>query len=186
MSPQPTNGPTAARGVRRYFVWSPALDPEARAAAFVRQGGGAFRLPPGAVAEALDVDLVYSHPSTRWGGRVAGLLPRPGASVFGLLFEVPEADFRAVEEAEGVPSGEAVAKELQVRSEGRTVTATAFTPRPEGATREGPVSQRYADALARGAEKAGLPGTYVTKLQAEAMLLERVQSFGERMGLVSP
>jgi len=186
MTFQAPGSESPAFGIRRYFIWSPALAPAVGPGLFTRQGGRLVRFPPGTVGEALDVELLYRHASPTWGGRVAGLFAQPGASVFGLLVAVPEADFGEVEEAEGVPFGAAVAREVHVRIEGQTVTATAFTPPPEQATRAGPVSQGYAKALAYGAEQAGLPSPYVTRLQAEAMVLERVQGFGERRLQVSP
>lgn len=184
MTSTPDKAAPGPRGATRlYFAWSPVLDPAERAAWMKRHGHDSFHLPEGVVAELSDMDLVYRHPSARWGGRVAALARKPGVSVVGLLLEVPVADWPILQHAEGVKSGKCLEMEVEVNAGGRKVKATTFSPRPELATREGLVSQRYADALARAARQARLPEAYVTKLEAEAMILQRVQSTGERLGL---
>lgn len=161
-----------------YFGYSPLLSPQAQAEA-------ALRLPEGEVAEAVDVDLIFDRPSRAWGGRVAGLVHRPGQSVQGRLFAVPLEHWELLQRAEGLSAGECMERRVQVRTaEGRRVEAVAFTTHPQHASQQGPVSERYAQALARTAEAAGLPSRWVQRLQAEALLLERVQGFGRRMGLI--
>jgi hypothetical protein len=177
---------SALTKARPYFAWSVVLDAAERSAALGRAGQGAFRLPAGTVAEARDLDLAYTHSSERWGGRVAALVEKPGASVFGLLLEVPASDWPILQALEDAKSGEYVEVEVEVRSGGKVTKATAFTPSVERVAPMGQVSQRFADALARGAREAGLPAAYVTKLEAEAMVLQRVQAFGQRMGLEQP
>jgi hypothetical protein len=45
------------------------------------------------------------------------------------------------------------------------------------------VSEDYANALARGAEAAGLPREYWEKLKAEAAILAKVQAVGRELNL---
>jgi gamma-glutamylcyclotransferase len=153
---------------RRYFAYATVLDRVAFDAWRVEHGYGNFRLPEGQVAQALDVDLVYDFPSRWWGGRVAGLADRPGASVFGRVFEVAGADWPVVEHKEGAITGMCVERPVTVLVGGERLEAIAFTTRPERASLDGPVSPRYVEALIRGAESAGLPAEYLARLRREA------------------
>ena len=149
---------------RRYFAYSTVLDRVAFEAWRSEHGYGAFSLPEGVVAEALDVDLVYDFPSRWWGGRVAGLGDRPGASVFGRLFSVAGVDWPIVEHKEGAITGMCVERPVVVLAGGERLEATAFTTRPERASLDGPVSARFVEALVRGARAARLPADYVARL----------------------
>ena len=149
---------------RRYFAYSTVLDRVAFEAWRAEHGYGSFRLPEGVVGEALDVDLVYDFPSRWWGGRVAGLDDRPGASVFGRLLVIPGVDWPIVQHKEGAITGMCVERPVQVLAGGERLEATAFTTRPERASLDGPVSARFVEALVRGAEAAGLPAEYVARL----------------------
>jgi gamma-glutamylcyclotransferase len=149
---------------RRYFAYSTVLDRLAFEAWRTEHGYGAFDLPEGLLAEALDVDLVYDFPSRWWGGRVAGLADRPGASVFGRLFTVAGVDWPIVQHKEGAITGMCVERPVQVLAGGERLEATAFATNPGRASLEGPVSARFVEALVRGARAAGLPGEYVERL----------------------
>ena len=153
-----------AAAPRRYFAYSTVLDRIAFEAWRAEHGYGAFDLPEGAVAEALDVDLVYDFPSRWWGGRVAGLAERPGTTVFGRLFTVAGVDWPIVQHKEGAITGMCVERAVWVLAGGERLEATAFTTRPERASLEGPVSPRFVEALVRGARAAGLPQAYVERL----------------------
>jgi gamma-glutamylcyclotransferase len=149
---------------RRYFAYSTVLDRVAFEAWRTEHGYGSFALAGGVVAEARDVDLVYDFPSRWWGGRVAGLVDRPGASVFGLLFTVAGPDWPVVQHKEGGITGMSVERPVRVLAGGEQVEATAFTTNPGRASLDGPVSPRFVEALVRGARAAGLPGPYVEGL----------------------
>lgn len=157
----------AAAGPKRlYFGYSTVLDRAAFEEWREQHGYSFFELPAGQLAEALDVELVFDFPSRFWGGRVAGLGDAPGQSVFGRLFEVSSEDWPIVEHKEGAVSGMCVARPVTVRVEGRELTATAFTTRPERASHDGPVSRGFVEALVRGARSAGLPAAYLARLEA--------------------
>jgi gamma-glutamylcyclotransferase len=49
---------------------------------------------------------------------------------------------------------------------GETVEATAFTTNPVRKSLDGPVSQRFVEALVRGARSAGLESAWVDSLKA--------------------
>jgi len=153
---------------RLYFAYSTVLDRAAFDEWRSQHNYSFFNLPEGKVAEAIDVDLVYDFLSRWWGGRVAGLVERPGASVFGRLIEIPGKDWPIIQHKEGAVTGMCIEREVTVRVEGREVKATAFTTRPERSTGEGPVSARFVEALLRGAEAAGLPDLYVQRIRARS------------------
>jgi hypothetical protein len=149
---------------RLYFAYSTVLDRIAFEAWRTEHGYGSFDLPEGAIAEVPDVDLVYDFPSRWWGGRVAGLADRPGASVFGRLFTVAGVDWPIVQHKEGAITGMCVERPVWVLAGGARREATAFTTNPARASLEGPVSARFVEALVRGAQAAGLPGAYLERL----------------------
>ncbi|MGQ0507493.1 MAG: gamma-glutamylcyclotransferase [Myxococcaceae bacterium] len=151
---------------RRYFAYSTILDRAAFEEWRSQHAYEFFNLPEGEVAEALDVELVYDFQSRWWGGRVAGLADKKGSSVFGRLFEIAGVDWPVIQHKEGVVTGMCVEREVKLRVGSKELTATAFTTNPVRATLEGPISPRFIDALARGAEAAGLPKDYVAQLRS--------------------
>jgi len=151
---------------RLYFAYSTILDRAAFDEWRAEHGYAFFQLPPGKLAEALNVDLVFDFSSRWWGGRVAGLSDRQGSSVHGILFEIRGVDWPIVAHKEGAVTGMCVEREVTVRAGGETVKATAFTTHPDRATLEGPVSARFLEALARGGQSAGLPPAYLDRIRA--------------------
>lgn len=157
---------TSAGGpARRYFAYSTILDRAAFDQWKLEHAYEFFQLPQGKQAEALDVGLVYDFPSRWWNGRVAGLEDRPGATVYGVLFEIAPKDWPIVQHKEGAVTGMCVEREVKVRAGGEELTATAFVTNPQRRSLDGPVSQRFVEALERGARSAGLPETYVKTLR---------------------
>lgn len=156
----------AAEGPPRlYFAYSTILDP----AAFVewrhQHGYDFFSLPPGERVEALDLALVYDFPSRWWGGRVAGLEDRPGATVHGVVFSIAPVDWPLVQHKEGFVTHMCVERPVRVRGSSGEREATAFTTAPQRRSSDGPVSPRFVEALVRGAEAAGLPQGWVASLR---------------------
>ena len=133
-------------------------------------------VPEGEVAEALDVELVHDVLAPEWEGRVARLVESPGRSVTGRLRAVPAPlwpQVAALEERLALATHE---RPLRVRTaSGALVSARAFTPPAPARPAVGPVSESFLVALARAAESAKLPADYVTRLQAEAQLVQTVQ-----------
>jgi hypothetical protein len=158
----------AGAGTRLYFAYSTVLDRPAFDEWRAQHSYQWFDLPAGTLAEARDVGLVYDFPSRWWGGRVAGLADRPGASVHGVLFEIAEKDWPIVQHKEGGVTGMCVERPVTVRAGGRELEATAFTTNPARARTEGPVSEQFVEALERGAKSAGLPAAWVAGLRAGA------------------
>jgi len=169
---------------RQYFAYSVLLDPETFALRMKEGGHATFRLPEGKVGEAQDVDIVFNFHSSKWGGRIASLVAMPGHSVFGKVLTLKDSDWAIVREAEGgAKSGAFVELAVQVKVDGKVISATALGAAPGRATTAGPVSESYANALARGAESAGLPKAYWEKLKAEAATLAKVQAVGRELHL---
>jgi hypothetical protein len=158
----------AGQGTRLYFAYSTILDRQAFLEWRSQHGYDFFDLPEGRLAEAVDVDLVYDFPSRWWGGRVAGLQDQPGASIHGRLFEIAEKDWPVIQHKEGAVTGMCVERGVRVRADGEELEAIAFTTNPRRASADGPISERFVDALVRGARSAGLPSEYVDRLGATA------------------
>ncbi|HWE30421.1 MAG TPA: gamma-glutamylcyclotransferase family protein, partial [Polyangia bacterium] len=90
---------------RLYFAYSTILDALAFDEWRTQHGYADFRLPEGRLAAAVDVDLVYDFPSRWWGGRVAGLVDKPGARIYGRVYEISGADWPILEHKEGAVTG---------------------------------------------------------------------------------
>ncbi len=154
---------------RSYFAYSTILDRAAFEEWRQQHGYDFFELPPGQPAEGIDLALEYDFPSRWWGGRVAGLVDRPRSSVHGLLFRIPGKDWPIIQHKEGVVTQMCVERPVRVRMGGQEVEATAFTTAANRRSTEGPVSARFVEALARGAEAAGLPPSWVASLRTPAI-----------------
>lgn len=154
---------------RLYFAYSGVLDRNAFEVWRDEHSYHFFQLPEGQVAEAKDMDLIFDFPSRWWGGRVAGLTPKTGTSVFGRLFEIPVVDWPVVQHKEGVVTGMSIEKHLIVNVNGTEFEATAFITSPSRASLEGPISERYIEALINGATQSGLPQAYIDKLKTKAV-----------------
>ena len=156
-------------GNKLYFAYSGVLDREAFEAWRQEHSYEFFHLPEGQVAEALNLDLIFDFPSRWWGGRVAGLTPQKGTSIFGKLFEIEAKNWPVVQHKEGVITGMSVETPVQVKVDGKILTAIAFTTTPSRASLEGQISPRYIEALVRGAQSSGLPASYVQYLKEKAL-----------------
>jgi hypothetical protein len=155
-------------GSRLYFAYSGVLDREAFEIWLEEHSYQFFTLPEGQVAEAKGVDLIFDFPSRWWGGRVAGLVEKEGSSVFGRLFEIPAKEWPIVQHKEGVVTGMSVETALRVSVNGQEYEATAFVTSPNRRSLDGPVSERYVEALVRGAQASGLPAGYIASLPGKA------------------
>lgn len=151
---------------RLYFGYSTILDRPAFEEWRSHHSYEFFQLPEGQVAEALDVELVFDCPSRWWGGRVAGLADKPGASVYGRVFEIAGNDWPIVQHKEGAVTGLTTEKEITVRIGDQRAKATAFVTSQGRRSEQGPVSPAFLEALVRGAKASELPAAYVQKLEA--------------------
>ena len=103
------------------------------------------------------------------GGRVAGLVEKQSSSVFGRLFEISAKDWPVVQHKEGVITGMSIELKVNVTIDNKVVEAIAFTTTPTRASTIGPISERFIDALIRGATHSGLPKKYIDTLKSKAI-----------------
>ncbi|MGZ3745496.1 MAG: gamma-glutamylcyclotransferase [Pseudobdellovibrionaceae bacterium] len=155
-------------GTRLYFAYSGVLDRKAFEEWKREHSYQFFNLPEGQVAAAKDYDLIFDFPSRWWGGRVAGLCEKKNAVVYGRVFEIPLVDWPVVQHKEGVVTGMSMEIIIKVEMEGREVEASAFVTSPQRASTQGPVSERYIEALIDGATQSGLPANYIESLRLKA------------------
>lgn len=159
---------SAQGGTRLYFGYSTVLDAEAFKTWRDQHGYDFFSLPEGKLGEALDTALVFDFPSRFWGGRVAGLATRPGATVWGRVYEISAKDWPIVQHKEGAVTGMSVELLVQVRVGDQTVSATAFATNPARVSSDGPKSAQFVEALLRGARTAALPEPWLATLESVA------------------
>lgn len=155
-------------GTKLYFAYSGVLDRNAFEEWKEAHSYQFFSLPKGQVAAARDYDLIFDFPSRWWGGRVAGLCQKKEAVVYGRLFEIPAVNWPVVQHKEGVITGMSIEVTIKVEVDGKEVEAIAFTTSPQRASTEGPLSERYLEALIDGARQAGLPASYIESLRLKA------------------
>jgi len=156
-------------GTKLYFAYSGVLDREAFEMWVEEHSYQFFKLPEGQIAEAKGVDLIFDFPSRWWGGRVAGLVDQAGASVFGRLFEIPSKEWPIIQHKEGVVTGMSVERSIRVHVGDQEVEAIAFVTAPQRRSLEGGISERYLNALIRGAKASGLPESYIRSITSKAL-----------------
>lgn len=156
------------KGTRLYFAYSGVLDRNAFEQWKDEHSYQFFDLPEGQVAALKDYDLVFDFPSRWWGGRVAGLSAHQGSEVYGRLFEIPAVNWPVVQHKEGVVTGMSVEIAVKVVVDGKEYEATAFVTNPQRASLDGPVSDRYVEALVDGATQSGLPAHYIQSIRTKA------------------
>lgn len=159
----------------RYFAYGSTLDAESFAAWAREHGYPGLALADGIPAVLDDHELVLNVPSRYWMGAVGTIEPRSGASVYGVLFELPDEDADKIRHREGVATGLFHEIEVEVRlwapDADATTTlqlarASAFRA-AEGRSAPGaPVpSSRWLDAVVNGARQHGLPDLWIAELR---------------------
>ena len=157
-----------------YFAYGSNLDP----------GQMGSRCPGHRVvglASLADHRLVFPRYSNSWGGGTASVQLAHGETVWGILYELTEAHLAALDEHEGfqeagsqhnVHDREQMSVELVRPDDGsfpRRVLAAIYVARPSNPS---PPSQRYLEAVLRGAEHHRLPDEYVEKLRLQEVAPE--------------
>ncbi len=125
------------------------------------------------LAELRDHRLVFPLFSQHWGGGVASVQHTHGQSVWGILYEVNDADQKVLDGWEGfrgpgdqhnVYDRDTLVVELTRADDGsfpRRVRAALYVARPQNPS---PPTRRYLDAILRGAKHHHLPDEYVARL----------------------
>lgn len=159
----------------RYFAYGSALD-RTHVAEWAREHGyHGFSLVDGQPAAVDDHELALTVPSRYWMGAVGTLIPRPGATTYGVLFELPEADAEKVRHKEGATTGlyREIAIEVRLWAPGaeddvtmQLLEAHAFVAAEGRAVPDPPPpSERWLEAVIAGAEAHGLPAPWIAELK---------------------
>jgi gamma-glutamylcyclotransferase len=115
-----------------------------------------------AVAKLADFKLAFTRHSPKRGCGVADVVPAPGKSVWGVVFDMSEADLAALDRHEGVHANPPayVRKNVQVRASDSqlvdAITYEVFTKAPN----EYSPNAEYLGLITAGARKWGLPQDY--------------------------
>ena len=151
-----------------YFAYGSNLDPEQ-----MRSRCPSHRVV--GLAALRDHRLVFPLYSQRWGGGVASVQLAHGSTVWGLVYDLTDADLAVLDGYEGfrgpgdqhnLYDRDAMKVELTRADDDsfpRTVRAAIYVARPSNPS---PPSRRYLDAILRGAQSHRLPEEYVTKIAA--------------------
>lgn len=119
---------------------------------------------PCGVARLHDHELAFTGYSARWGSAVATVVPAPGASVRGLVYELNAEDLAALDDFEGHPHVYArVARPVTLRSGVSRVVevytrAVELRGRPEGA---------YLEVMARAYRELGFDAEVLRRAAEE-------------------
>ena len=155
-----------------YFAYGSNLDPEQMQA----------RCPGHSVvglAELRDHRLTFPLTSHDWGGGVSSVGVAHGASVWGVVYDLSEANLTALDGYEhfvgpgdqhNLYDRESASVQLVRADDGsfpRRLRVWIYIARPANPS---PPSRRYLDAVLKGARHHRLPEEYVAKLAATAVL----------------
>jgi gamma-glutamylcyclotransferase (GGCT)/AIG2-like uncharacterized protein YtfP len=113
-------------------------------------------------AALADHRLEFTHYSTRWQGGAADVVPAPGSTVWGVVYEMGPGDFAKLDHFE---SGyDRIELEVDAPGLGR-LRVTSYTVRDKGAFPPHPV---YLEKMLRWGARWRLPGVYLAELVRRA------------------
>jgi gamma-glutamylcyclotransferase (GGCT)/AIG2-like uncharacterized protein YtfP len=139
-----------------YFAYGSNMDPEQ-----MRE-----RAPGGRSLGAARLDgwtLTFTADVPGHGGGVPHIELAPGDAVWGVLWDLTQADVDALDEYEGVAVGAYVRETATVVHHDAHVEALVYVAVPRGYKAP---SRGFVAGLVRGAEAHGLPAEYVERLRA--------------------
>jgi hypothetical protein len=148
-----------------YFAYGSNMDP---AQMRERCAGSRAR----AIGFLADYRLAFPRWSPRRGHAVASIEARPGASVWGVLYDMTADDWTSLHPYEGhISEGHADNRydliRVEVVCEATPVTARSYIAMPDRSRRDpGLTSVRYMRQLIDGATAHGLPADYIAILRA--------------------
>jgi gamma-glutamylcyclotransferase (GGCT)/AIG2-like uncharacterized protein YtfP len=108
--------------------------------------------------------LAFTRRSVRTGTGVADVLADPGSEVWGVLYELADADLDALDEKEGAGWAYARAQVRVYGEDGSPHDALAYVV-IEKAPEEVPPSAAYAEGLIAAGRERGLPQEYLAGLR---------------------
>jgi len=115
--------------------------------------------------------LEFRRRSQRWGAGAADVVQRPGATVWGVLWQLDEAAWEALDAKEFVAHGGYRRRPVTVLAAAGPVGAVTYEV-VDKVDPELPPSPAYLDLLLVAAASAGLPEDYVRELRAHGVELE--------------
>ena len=114
-------------------------------------------------AELADHRIAFLRRSIRWQAGAADIIPAPGQSVWGVLWELP---FGPGELDAKEAAGDAYRRRpVTVRRGGSTVTAMAYEV-IDKERREVPPRREYLELMLAGAREHGLPETWLSRIES--------------------
>jgi len=117
------------------------------------------------IATLHDYLLSFRYPSTSWpGGGACDIISRKGSLVWGVLFEVSEADLQALDDYEDVAQGGYRRLPVAVNSEGFLHNAISYEVVEKLPQNLRP-TEGYLDLVIAGAEQNGLPRGYIESIR---------------------
>jgi len=108
--------------------------------------------------------LAFTRRSRNWGGGVADILPAEGKTVWGLVYELTEADVERLDKHEGHPTLYRRVPVAVTLADGQEVRAETYVV-VKKAARETRPSAAYLNTIVDGAREHGLPDEYVGFLE---------------------
>ena len=138
-----------------YFAYGSNMDPEQMA----ERTPGARSL---GAARLAGYRLTFTRDSPAWGGGVGHIEADSGFEVWGVLWDLTDEHFAALDHYEGIDIGAYVRDVVTVSFDGHDVEAQVYFAVPRGFK---PPSKKYLSALIRGAEAHGCPEEYVEQLR---------------------
>ncbi len=109
------------------------------------------------IARLADHRLDFTHYSKRWSGGAADVLPAPGRSVWGLVYEMGPDDFARLDPFESGYRRTALALDAA----GERLAATSYTVVEKGEYAPNPI---YLEKMLRWGARWRLPGDYLSEL----------------------
>ena len=109
-----------------------------------------------------DHQLAFTRYSRHEKGGVADIVPQPGATVWGALYEIDDDCFAALDEYEGAPRAYRRETVLVIDDQGVEREAIVYVANKTG---EFAPSRQYLAQIARGARDHGLPEEYVRAIE---------------------
>ena len=117
------------------------------------------------IASLHDYLLAFRYPSTTWpGGGACDIVRCKGSLVWGVLFEVSEADLQTLDDYEDVAQGGYRRLPVAVDSEGFLHNAISYEV-VEKLPRNLRPTERYLDLVIAGAEQNSLPRGYIESVR---------------------
>ena len=113
-------------------------------------------------ARLADYALAFTRYSRDEKGGVADIVAQPGATVWGALYEIDEACFRALDDYEGAPRAYRRETVIVIDDAGATHEAIAYVANKTGEFAPG---RAYLEQIISGARDHALPDDYIEALE---------------------